>query len=207
MFEGWPEQAFDVLLQLEGEPSEALREELRKDRENLVRQPMIDLLTEVAAADAAYEDFSVWSYATMVSMWQRQSAIVRIARCVEIGVSFDLDGLHVRGAWWYPDPGQVDRYRAAVAAASTGPELERIVRDLDRKGLEISGDQLKRGPRGYSPDHPRFELLRYRSLFALDHLGCEDWLHTPEPVDRTLASFTRLRPFLSWLADNVPQLS
>ncbi|MFD8748133.1 hypothetical protein ACFV01_34850, partial [Streptomyces sp. NPDC059616] len=63
-FTGWPEQAMDVLWQLQGEPTRATRERYRADRERLVRQPMIALLNEVADTDARYEDFSVWHYRT-----------------------------------------------------------------------------------------------------------------------------------------------
>ena len=46
---GWPEQGYAVLLQLSGEPSRETRERLRRDRERHVRQPMIDLLNDLAA--------------------------------------------------------------------------------------------------------------------------------------------------------------
>jgi hypothetical protein len=62
-FTGWQEQAFDVLLELDGDPSVEVRDGLRRDRERMIRQPMIALLQDVADAAAAYEDFSVWSFA------------------------------------------------------------------------------------------------------------------------------------------------
>ena len=166
-------------------------------------QPMIALLQDVADADTAYEDFSVWSFRTLVWFWQHQGALVRIAPRVDISVTFDLDGLQVKGAWWYPLPGQVERFRAAVADTPTGEALSRIVAKLSRQGLEIGGDVMRRPPRGYPSDHPRAELLRHRSLTATDRLGCADWLHTPESVDRVLAAFARLRPMLAWFADQV----
>lgn len=202
-FSGWPEEAFDVLLQLDGEPSDEVRGNLRRDRERLVRQPMVALLQDVADADPAYEDFSVWSFRTMTWFWQHQGGLVRIAPRVEISLTFDLDGLQVKGAWWYPLPGQVQKFRVAVADTSSGPALARIVRKLGRQGLEITGDVMRRGARGYPPDHPRAELLRHRSLLAIDRLGCEAWLHTPEAVEQVLVAFGRLRPMLGWFADHV----
>jgi hypothetical protein len=58
-FHGWPEQAYAVLLQLEGEPSRETRERIRRHREEQVRQPMIDLLNDLADVDPWHEDFSV----------------------------------------------------------------------------------------------------------------------------------------------------
>ncbi len=100
-FHGWPEQASTVLLELDGEPSRATRERVRRDREQHVRQPMIDLLNDLADADPWYEDFSVWRYASTAYWWQNQCAVVRVARHVDIAFRFSLDGLQVTAAWWY----------------------------------------------------------------------------------------------------------
>ncbi|REE59003.1 hypothetical protein BX257_1495 [Streptomyces sp. 3212.3] len=143
-FTGWPEQAMDVLWQLQGEPNHATRERHRADRERLVRQPMIALLNEVADTDPRYEDFSVWHYRTNSWWWQHQGAVIRLGRKIEIGLRFDLDGLRIQGAWWYPDPGQVDMFRKAVAAEGSGRELSSIVEDVQKKGYDISGDVMKR---------------------------------------------------------------
>ncbi|MGW6200787.1 DUF2461 family protein [Kribbella sp. NPDC055110] len=203
-FEGWPQGAFDVLLRLEGEPSADVRRECRRDREELVRRPMIELLNAVADADSAYEDFSVWGYGeVLLRAWQRQSAIVRLARNVELGVRFDLDGLEVSLAWWYAPSVQIERYRVAVADDRSGPQLVAILRKLE--GFVISGDLLKRPLRGYPVDHPRAELLRHKSLIATRALGCEEWIHTSAAADQVLAAFTRLRPLSRWLVQNVAQ--
>lgn len=203
-FEGWPRDAFDVLLRLEGEPSAAVREDCRREREELVRRPMVELLDVVAGADPAYEDFSVWGYGdVLLQAWQRQSAIVRLARNVELGIRFDLDGVEVGLAWWYAPSEQIERYRAAVADAGTGPRLVAILRRLEREGFVISGDLLKRPLRGYPVDHPRAELLRHRSVIASRALGCDDWVHSPAAADRVLAAFAQLRPLARWLVKNV----
>lgn len=204
---GWPEEAFDLLLRLDGEPTLAERERHRRDRERLVRKPMIELLQDVADADEAYEDFHVWGFAKMLWPWQRQAGMVRVAPSVELAVSFDLDGLAVQCSWWYAPGEQVERYRASVAG-DAGAELAEIVEGLAGDGYEIGGDLLKRVPRGYAPDHPRAELLRHRSLTAARPVGGEAWLHTPEVVDRVLAEFAALRPLTSWFAENAgPELS
>jgi hypothetical protein len=203
-FEGWPRGAFDVLLQLEGEPSVEVRRRWRRDREELVRRPMVELLDAVADADPAYEDFAVWRYGeVLLEAWQRQGAIVRLGRNVELSIRFDLDGLQVSVAWWYAPAEQIERYRAAVADDGTGRRLTGIVRKLEREGFEISGDLLKRPLRGYPADHPRAQLLRHRSLIATRPLGCEDWIHTPAAADRVVAAFTQLRPLSRWLVENV----
>jgi len=203
-FEGWPQGAFDVLLQLEGEPSAEVRRQCRQDREDLVRRPMIELLNAVADTDSAYEDFSVWGYGeVLLQAWQRQSAIVRLGQNVELAVRFDLDGLEVGLAWWYAPSVQIERYRAAVANSVTGPQLAAIIRELESEDFTISGDLLKRPLRGHPADHPRAQLLRHRSLIASRPLGCEDWIHTPVAADRVLSTFTQLNPLSHWLIKHV----
>jgi hypothetical protein len=197
-FTGWPREAFDVLLQLDGEPSPEVRERCRRDRERLVRQPMIALMNDVADADGMYEDFSVWSFGKMVWYWQHQPAVVRIRKFLELSLGFDLDGLQVQGAWWYAPGPEIERYRRAV-----DKELSDIVDALRAKGFTITGDVMKRIPRGYDRDHPHAELLRHRTLLAQRPLGCDDWLHTPQVVDRVLAAFGELRPMMSWFSTHV----
>ncbi|MET7541565.1 hypothetical protein [Streptomyces sp. NPDC005507] len=92
-FTGWPEQAMDVLWQLQGEPTHATRERYRADRERLVRQPMIALLNEIADTDPRYEDFSVWHYRTDSWWWQHQGAVIRLGLAPGGGVMIALDPL------------------------------------------------------------------------------------------------------------------
>lgn len=200
-FNGWPEQAFDILLQLEGDPTREERELLRKERERLVRQPMIALLQDIADADPAYDEFFVWGFGKMVWPWQRQAGVIRVAGAHEHGVTFDLDGLWVTGNWANR---KLPEFRAAVAADKTGKELERILKALRAKGYELSADIMQRTPRGFSSDHARDELLRHRSLSATKPLGCDDWLHTKEAVDHVLGGLAELRPLMRWLAAHVP---
>lgn len=200
-FQGWPEQAFDILLQLDGDPTRAEREPLRKDRERLVRQPMIALLQDIADVDPAYDEFFVWGFATMLWPWQRQVGVIRVAGSHEHSVQFDLDGIAIAGYWANR---RLAEFRTAVVDDKSGKELERILDALQAKGFELRADIMKRSPRGFPADHERADLLRHRSLVAFKPLGCEDWLHTPQAVDYVLAGLAELRPLMRWLATHVP---
>lgn len=198
-FSGWPETAFDVLLELDGDPPADVREKCRQRREQLVRQPMIALLHELADADEAYEDFSVEGFRSPeYGRWQHQYATISIRRTLALGLAFDLDGLRVRGGWSPGAPAELERYRRAVADERSGDELVDVLRPLRENGFEFDGNTMKRMPRGYAADHPRAELLRYRSLIAERPLGCEDWLQTPRTIERVLGAFEELGPFLAW---------
>jgi uncharacterized protein (DUF2461 family) len=198
-FRGWPEQAYAVLLELEGEPSRETRERVRRHREEHVRQPMIDLLNDLADVDPWYEDFAVWRYASTAYWWQNQCAIVRVARSIEIGFCFNLDGLSVKAAWHYAGPEQITLFRAAAAADESGRALEDLVSSLSADGHEILGDVMRRVPRGYPADHLRADLLKHRSLIAARELD-SGTVRGVEPVYRACE---RLRPLLEWFAGHV----
>jgi uncharacterized protein (DUF2461 family) len=194
-FNGWPEQAYAVLLTLGGEPSRETMERVRRQREEHVRQPMIDLLNDLADADPRYEDFSVWGYASTAFWWQNQCAVVRMARNIYIGLRFNVDGLRIAGCWQYASGEQIALFRAAVAADESGRSLEDLVSSLAADGHQIHGDVMKRIPRGYPIDHPRADLLRHRSLTAAAELE-SDAVHDVKPV---YGACKRLRPLLDWL--------
>ena len=195
-FTGWPETAFEVLLQLDGEPTMQFRQGLRSQREQLIRAPMIALFNDIADRDPAYEDFAVWGYGKTTWWWQHQVGIVRLPGRHELSMRFDLDGLELSGGLAYHE---LARFRAAVADDATGKELEGILEDLRARGFSVSGDMLKRGPRGYPADHPRAGLLRHRTLRARRQLLDE---HGPEVLELALQTFGELRPFMAWLAAN-----
>jgi hypothetical protein len=197
-FRGWPEQASTVLLQLDGEPSLDTRERVRRDREVQVRQPMIDLLSDLADMDAWYEDFAVWRYASTAFWWQNQCAIVRVARNVEIGFRFSLDGLRIGASWRYASSEHIALFRAAVAADGSGRVLEDLVVSLAADGHEILGDVMSRVPRGYPAGHPRAALLKHRSLIAARDIESEA-INDVQPVYHACE---RLRPLLTWLAEH-----
>lgn len=203
-FTGWTEDAFALLERLEGDPLPSVREAERKAQERLVRAPMIALMEELARADEAYEDFSVWSpgRATLWG-WQAQGTVIRVAPSIELSVTFTLDGLFVRGAWFYPQPGQLDRFRRAVAGERSGRRLASILAALAEQGCELSGDLMKRMPRGYPPDHPRAELLRHRSVLANRWLGSGAWLQTAEPVERVRVALGELSPLMQWCVQHL----
>ena len=197
-FHGWPEQAYEVLLELGGEPSRQARERVRRRREEQVRQPMIELLNDLADADPWYEDFAVWRYASTAYWWQNQCATVRVARNIEIGFRFNLDGLRIKAGWWYAGSQQIALYRAATATEGSGRALEDLVRSLVADGHVILGDVMKRIPRGYPADHPRAGLLKHRSLAAARELETDTLRH----VDPVYRACERLRPLLGWLAEH-----
>jgi uncharacterized protein (TIGR02453 family) len=112
-------------------------------------------------------------------------------------------GLFVAGGYWDTSSAQVERLRRAAADDVAGAELERTLAGVRRKGLDIGGHQLSRVPSGYPKDHPRAELLKYKSLTVSATLGCPDWLSTPKAKAEIVKTWRGITPLVAWLDTHV----
>lgn len=112
-------------------------------------------------------------------------------------------GLFLAGGYWDTDSAQVDRLRRATADDVAGPELERAVAALRRARLELGGEQITRVPTGYPKDHPRADLLRYKSLTAHRELGCPEWLSTKRAQSEIAKLWRKITPLVTWLDTHV----
>lgn len=118
---------------------------------------------------------------------------------VEVGPA----GLRVGGGCFHLASDQLARYRTAVDTELHGPALEKILASLRKAGWEILGDRLKSKPRGFAEDHPRLDLLRHRSVYAVRAWEPDDFLHEREALDRVRKSWRQLRKFNEWARDHV----
>jgi uncharacterized protein (TIGR02453 family) len=121
-------------------------------------------------------------------------------------VHFDAHGLMAACGAYMMAPDQLERYREAVAADTTGAALEGILRDLDERGIEVGhgmGEPLKTAPRGYPKDHPRVELLRQKAVSAHGRLA-ETSLRDADLVRQFVVdTFDACEPLNNWIRSNV----
>lgn len=90
-------------------------------------------------------------------------------------------------------------YREAVAGEQLGSRLEKIMAELESKpGFAVGGEQLKRVPPGYSKDHPRGDLLRYKGLYARGPKLEPAELQSADLVDTCLEHARVLAPLHRW---------
>lgn len=108
------------------------------------------------------------------------------------------EGNHIAGGAWQPEPPELNRMRAAIAAAPAqwkaagNPAFER----------EFAGhesDMLKRVPRPYDPDHPCAEDLRRRSFIVVAQASPQQVTHAGlvAHLTQTYASMTPMVKFLA----------
>ncbi|WP_019815483.1 DUF2461 domain-containing protein [Saccharomonospora saliphila] len=118
---------------------------------------------------------------------------------VEVGPA----GLRVGGGCFRLAQDQLARFRRAVESDVHGAALAAILDALRAEGWEVAGDRLVTRPRGVPADHPRLDLLRYRSLTALWTWPPDDALHERACLDRVRTAWRGLRPLNAWAADHV----
>ena len=118
---------------------------------------------------------------------------------VEIGP----DGLVVGGGCFHLAPDQLERFRRAVDTEVYGNALAAIVGDLRNAGWQVCGERLRTKPRGFTTEHPRIELLRYKSLYVTYTWPPDDTLHEPGSLDRVRGAWREVRAFNEWARDRV----
>src|SRR4051794_16509006 len=77
-------------------------------------------------------------------------------------VELSLDGLLVAAGLHQPASDQLERFRSAIDDGRRAAAFERAVSSAAEEHLEVPPPQLRRAPRGYSPDHPRIDRLRLK---------------------------------------------
>jgi uncharacterized protein (TIGR02453 family) len=208
-FTGFPDAGLIFYEGLEADNTKTFWTAHRSEYESNVRAPMLALLEELSAEFGTAKVFRPYRDVRFshdkTPYKTHQGAVVtpegRGAGSWYVQVS--ADGLMVSGGSWRLESDQIARYRRAVADPVQGVRLEREIERLGAAGWDIEGDRLVRVPAGYSADDKRIELLKHKALHATRRWTPEDWLHTPEVLDRVRSSWRDLATLNSWLADNV----
>jgi uncharacterized protein (DUF2461 family) len=118
-------------------------------------------------------------------------------------VQLSPEGLLVAGGCFHASGDQLRRFRESVADDLRGERLVRIVARLGEQDWELKGERLKTVPRGFPGDHPRVDLLKYKSLYASASYEPDDALHSAEAADRVRARWRQVRPLNEWAADHI----
>jgi uncharacterized protein (DUF2461 family) len=107
-------------------------------------------------------------------------------------------GLHV-GMHGFPKAFLL-AYREAISDDKLGAELEGVIERIKGAGeYEFGEPHYKRVPRGYAPDHPRAELLRYNTFYASSPKMKKSILAKAEFVDECLDHIEKMLPLHHWL--------
>jgi len=114
-----------------------------------------------------------------------------------------LDGLLVGAGLYHPASDQLERFRKALDDKRRADAFEQAVATAEAGGLTMVAPELKRAPKGYSPDHPGIERLRLKNITAFHRHELGPWLHTSACDQRVRAELGAARPLVEWLSRTV----
>jgi uncharacterized protein (TIGR02453 family) len=198
-FQGWPEEALDFYEGLEADNSRTYWTRHKKIYEEKVLGPMTELLAELAAE---FGDAKIFRPYRDVRFSKDKSPYkTNIGASVGSGyIQLTARGLAAGHGMYSMAPGQLERYREAVASDRTGEQLADVIRAVERRGISVhSRDSLKTAPRGYPADHRRIGLLRRKGLFAWTEWPVEPWLGTAAARTHIASFLVATRPLCAWL--------
>jgi len=171
--------------------------------ESLVREPLTALLAQLEPRFGPAKIFrpnrDVRFSPDKSPYKTAQGAVASFQEGVGYYVQLSADGLLVGGGCHTNSPAQLARFRNSVDASGTGESLEQIIRRVSEAGFTVEGERLKTVPRGFPREHPRAELLKYKSLSAGRELGEPDWLSTPAAAEEVAHLWEQLRPLVEWV--------
>ena len=113
-------------------------------------------------------------------------------------VHIAADQVFAGGGLYRPQPRQLHRLREHIAANSDRLRALTRAPSFRRNFRELSGERLKRVPRGFPADHPAGDLLRLKQFLA----GCErppEFATSPRFYPSLVRLFTHLAPLIEFL--------
>lgn len=202
-FTGFPEAALDFYDDLEMDNTKSFWEAHKSTYDEAVATPMRALTASLedefgtAKIFRPYRDVRFSKDKTPYKT--AQGAFVpsgpSTGRYVQVGAA----GVRIGVGFYDASAARLATIREAIDDNAHGGQLEQIISDLQGSGWTLGGDTLKTSPHGYDADHPRIGLLRHKSMSLSKDYGFENFIHTPELVDRIRADWREASTFVDWV--------
>ncbi|HEY7147410.1 MAG TPA: DUF2461 domain-containing protein [Streptosporangiaceae bacterium] len=202
-FQGWPAEALEFYEGLEADNTKTYWTANRAAYDKHVLGPLTELLEELAPEFGEIRIFRPYRDLR----FSKDKTPYKTHLGGEVGdgyIQLSAEGLAAAHGWYEMASDQLGNYRRAVAADLPGEQLSKIIEAIRADDIEVhSREVLKTAPRGYEPDHPRIELLRYKGLWAWKRWPVEPWLGSSEAGARITAFLRASRPLADWLSTHV----
>lgn len=203
-FTGIPIEALDFYEDLEADNTKSFWTAHKHVYEQSVRAPLEAMAAALEPEFGSAKFFRPYRdvrfakdktpYKTHQGAWFRESSLY---------LQVSAAGLMLAGGYWDTSSGQVDRLRRAIVDDVAGAALERSISAVSKAKFDLGGHQLTRVPSGYPKDHPRADLLRYKSLTAHREFGAPTWLTTRRAQTEVSKALRSLGPLVGWLDTHV----
>lgn len=200
----WPTEALDFLRELEDNNDRDWFKANRARYDELLLAPTRDLTDKLSRLGPPhfFRPYNNTRFRPGPPLKEHIAASVGWGPAVYY-LQLSLDGLVLGAGLWHPETDQLERFRTAIDDRRRGAAFERAVKKAQSGGMPLVEPDLKRAPKGYSPDHPRIERLRLKRLAVYHRHALRRWLHTREGDRRIQAQLESARPFITWLNEQV----
>lgn len=206
-FSGIPHDAIAFYEQLEADNTKVFFGANRKRFKTVVREPV----EQLAAALSEYGEFHLFRPHNDLRFSKNkppykthQGAYTESEGGAGFYFQLSARGLMCGVGYYAMAKDQLERFRAAVDADHTGPDIAGIVTRLVKRGYTVGAiDELKTAPRGYPKDHPRIDLLRRKGLMVSKDFGAPAWLHTKQVVSKLRRTWDGAADMNAWLDAHV----
>ena len=203
-FRGWPAEAIEFYEGLEADNTRAYWQDHKKEYEELVKGPMVELLAELEPEFGAGKIFR--PFRDVRFSRDKTPYKTAIGATLERGgyVQFSAQGLAAGSGYYVMMPDQLERYRQAIDDDKSGRKVIQLCDALRKARIDVTTrDALKTAPRGYPKDHPRIDLLRYKGLIAWKQWPVAAWMGTAKAKQRVVDFLVAARPLNDWLETHV----
>ncbi len=213
-FTGFSREAVQFLTDLASNNDRAWFQPRKDAYERLLKEPLEELIAELA------DRFAARGIPLEADPRRSPFRIYRDVRFskdkspykTNLGASFPLVGasgiggyfhlapgeIFVGGGMWHPEPPLLAFFRTRVAADPT--TIRALMAEPAFAGtFTLGGDQLKRVPAGYSPDHPAADLLRHKDVVFSRRLSDDEAFSSQLP-DLIASSLAAAVPLMTYLA-------
>lgn len=202
-FTGFPVAALDFYDDLETDNTRSFWEKHKGIYTDAVKAPMVALCAALepefgtAKVFRPYRDVRFAKDKTPYK--DHQGAFVAAGPATGWYVEVGAPGVRVGAGFYHAEADRLAAFRDAIADDRTGPELARLLKELEANGWTVGGECLKTTPRGYDKDHPRIDLLRHKSLTVGKSYGFEPFVHTAELLDHVREDWQAVSPLVEWV--------
>jgi uncharacterized protein (TIGR02453 family) len=222
-FQGLPKQAFQFFRDLEQNNDRDWFEQHKDDYIEFVKKPMEALVIALGAEMTKFAPDEVTTPAKALYRIYRDTRFSanKTPYKTNAGASFfrqDL-GKHIAGGYYF----EISANHVGIAGGVYMPEAEnwRLIRNHIRENLarfnkltsdkkliaavgKLQGDKLSRPPKGYPPEDPAIEWLKFKQMYYWKELPPETALQ-PAIVKEIASRFKLMQPVLNFF--NEPLLA
>ena len=209
LFQGFSASTFEWFAGLEHDNSREYFKAARDRYEADVRVPFTLMLQELSGTFGGtvhvFRQQNDMRFAPSTPFKTRTYGVLDFEAPVRARLYADISarGLYAGAGYHRLASDQLRRYRDAVVDAQPGARLTEALVATRRAGLELISDSMASVPRGFPRDHPRDEMLRFRSLLAGRLTAGTSRVGRDDAVGHVAGTWRAAAPLTNWLDEHV----